>query len=610
MMDKMGPKTAVALTDKTFNKFVQETELTFVLYYTRSCEHCQRFSPEFEKAARKLGRIDKSYKLATIACEGDNRDICDTQGVEMFPVVQIFKDGFYRGNYEGAAMTKEGIIDEYLESLRPPCIHLTDIEEIKTVLTENKRHSIVYFDIKSDAKTKEQYEKIAIINYRFNKWYTIKEMKTVWKARQAGIDIPDEWLGEIVFFKMAALHVPWEQNIHIYGNKANNKKVTDGLVSNWIDEKRMGKVPWITGGDWQHKKIKWPRIVAFYDLNFELDIERSNEIRTRLYQYAKKHPQIQFAVAHFGEFSPLWAPAEDLFKDRISVKKFREWSVMEPRIVAFPGDNEYYQDKTYPFEQKLTEDNLEPFIEKLKKNQLQNYIKSEPIPEKDDHIGNITKIVARNFDEKVWDNPKDKFLMMHVPWCHHCRLLRPVWFQVAEYYKNDPNIEFQMFNLDENAESFELNVQGYPSLYWIPKGANKDNTGKAKFQFYKGDRDKDGLIEFIEDNATVQPTITGELIDDDVLLDNEGAFFTPAEIAEQEREAEANRKMEDDARSEGNVDLNREEQIEYLLKKYREWKESQTKGKADAKLKRIQEKLAGEKKGEKAEKEKVLKDEL
>lgn len=554
MMKDMGPRTSKELEEDTFRPYVKSSPIVFVLFYTRSCEHCQRMVPQFEYAARKLYRLNKTYKLGTVRCEGETRDLCDENGIEMFPMIQIYKNGYFSGFYEGAAMTKEGIINEYLDAIQPDVVPINSAEEYQKITTANAKHTLIYFDTVGDKFVRDSFAKFAKGRWRQHKYYSVTD-KTI---------LPHtNYSGEIVFFQAAYLNVPWEKREKAYGlanpdpKTGKTKQFTKGLIEKWMDSSALGQVPWITGGHWVNPIIRFPRIVAFFDVNYEDDVEDSNKVRTFLYEnYAKKYPEIQFATAHLGEFSPLWGNAMDVFfegqgRDRV------EWHAKEPRIIAFPSDHQSYQKMTFPFEGgKMTKTNLIPFIEEMKAGKLQNYIKSEPIPENEKFMGEVIKAVGKNFNQRVWNSGKDKFVMFHVPWCHHCRLTRPIWFALAEYYKKDPNIEFFMYNVDDNVDIELLNIQGYPSLYWIPKDADRFGRGKVRHEFYRGSRNYNDMIDFINSKATVQPTVEGVKLDDEAVSDLMGdlnTFFTQEELQKMEEKNEGTEALDENMDSENGM---------------------------------------------------------
>ena len=159
-------------------------------------------------------------------------------------------------------------------------------------------------------------------------------------------------------------------------------------------------------------------------------------------------------------------------------------------------------------------------------------------------MGLVEKVVARNFDEVVWDSTKDVFLMMHAPWCGHCRQLRPAWYRLAERFSEDSNIKIVWYNAEANREPIEFKVNGYPSLYWVPKTAKKGKRGDKMLEFYKGKRDLESFVDFVKESATVQPAnvLPVDTFPYEHDEDEQEKFLTPEEIKEDEEKLEAEKK--------------------------------------------------------------------
>jgi len=47
---------------------------------------------------------------------------------------------------------------------------------------------------------------------------------------------------------------------------------------------------------------------------------------------------------------------------------------------------------------------------------------------------------VKNFDDLVLNSGKDSLVEFYAPWCGHCKHLEPIFNEVAEALKDNPNV--------------------------------------------------------------------------------------------------------------------------------------------------------------------------
>lgn len=180
----------------------------------------------------------------------------------------------------------------------------------------------------------------------------------------------------------------------------------------------------------------------------------------------------------------------------------------------------------YPFDQSvaLTPDVVGPFVQKFIDGSLEPSIKSAPIPETQDEP--VVVLVAKQFDEIVYDDSKDVFVEFYAPWCGHCKRLKPVWDTLGEKYAAVKDklvmyvfdyftfiqwLTFLFFSAKMDATENDIppsapfRVNGFPTIKFKPAGGRD-------FIDYEGDRSLESLIEFVESkakNSLVAPASAG-----------------------------------------------------------------------------------------------------
>ena len=80
--------------------------------------------------------------------------------------------------------------------------------------------------------------------------------------------------------------------------------------------------------------------------------------------------------------------------------------------------------------------------------------------------------------------------MVYAPWCGHCKSMKPAYEQLAKALSVNPNIVIAKIDGTKN-ELKELQYEGFPTLYWLKKGSDKQPT------MYDEGRSLKDLMSFI-----------------------------------------------------------------------------------------------------------------
>jgi thiol-disulfide isomerase/thioredoxin len=113
----------------------------------------------------------------------------------------------------------------------------------------------------------------------------------------------------------------------------------------------------------------------------------------------------------------------------------------------------------------------------------------------------VHDLTIHNFkviNNKVFINPQvmngnPGIILIHAHWCGHCKRFMPTYQKIATQLNQAGEsfaclaIENEELKKDNGAVSNALNIEGFPTMYWV------DQNGKVLGQ-YKGDRDPNSIL--------------------------------------------------------------------------------------------------------------------
>jgi len=140
----------------------------------------------------------------------------------------------------------------------------------------------------------------------------------------------------------------------------------------------------------------------------------------------------------------------------------------------------------------ITVDSLKSFINDFKSGTIKPFLKSQDIPTEQTEA--VITVVGKNFKDVVMDDSKDVFIEFYAPWCGHCKKLAPIWEEVAAELKGITSLVFAKMDSTAN-EVDDVDIQGYPTLKFYPKGAKSTPID------YDGDRTAEGIKDWLKEKS-------------------------------------------------------------------------------------------------------------
>ena len=443
-------KDVIVLTDSTFDKAIEKYEYLLVYFYAPWCIRCNKFHPEYEKAAsvlRKenlfLAKVD-----ATVEKKLDKRF-----QLTGFPVVKLFIKG-KEIEYNKERKSLDLINWMRRKTTGPATQNLETNDDIDNFKKENDVVLIYYGDNKLDI---EEYIKAARKNdeYQFG---VVKSNDLINKYSKKGTIVLYKKYDE----KKRELKEIKEKNIEDFINKYSSPKLMkfDEKAANMIFDKNQSAL--ILFAD--EKSKKW----AEYE---QLMKKISDKLNYKL----------KIIITDI--------------KDVLSAKLSEKITVKEnnlPTIRIIDTTGQYI--KKYKMEEDLNEKNILKFVDNWENKKIKSYVKSEDIPK--DNNGDVFIIVGNTFEKEVINNKKDVMVLFYSPWCYHCKALLPKYEEVAKTLKNkNTNLLLTKINAIEN-EIESIDDYGFPKIKFYP-GNKKDKPPID----YNGDKSVEDIIKFIKNNA-------------------------------------------------------------------------------------------------------------
>lgn len=74
-------------------------------------------------------------------------------------------------------------------------------------------------------------------------------------------------------------------------------------------------------------------------------------------------------------------------------------------------------------------------------------------------------------------------ILIDAPWCGHCKQLAPIWEELGDHFKGDDDVVIAKMDATKN-EVDVVQIQGFPTLKFFPKGSDKVSYFVSFYSFY------------------------------------------------------------------------------------------------------------------------------
>lgn len=485
-----APDDVIELTSENFSTLVTPAPLILVEFMAPWCGHCKALMPEYKKAATLLKK--DGIPVAKVDCT-EQSEVCSQHEISGYPTLKIFANGV-ASEYKGPRKA-DGIVS-YMQKRAQPVVTTVTSENHTDFIKSGNVVVVAYLD-HSDTDGLD-----AFTNYAES-----KRDDYVFGVCYDKSSIHDVSSSDVTL-------VLWK-NFDEGRNDFHGEKLTKESISKFVNANSVPLFDELTPSNFAlYNEMGLPLAYTF--------IEANNPKRESLIKSLEP-----VAKDNKGHVNFVW----------IDATKFGDYA----KSLNLPGTNwpEFViqdlssQDK-YPLDAKkeVNHKHVAEFIKLYRAGQVKKSVKSQPVPSKQDDGSYV--LVADAFDEVVYadNNQKDVFLEFYAPWCGHCKLLKPIWDNLARSFSGSSDkVLIAKFDATENdiPSSANIVVQGYPTLKFKP-------AGSKEFIDYEDERQLDALIAFVENHSVnkvkavkvdLPPPVEGGAGSDQVVFDSDESDPVP-----------------------------------------------------------------------------------
>lgn len=430
--------TVLVLTKSNFDETLKENEFVLVKFYAPWCGHCKRMAPEYVKAAKMLKEKGSKIVLAKVDATAET-DLANTYEVNEFPTVTLFRS--QKPEQYTGGRTAEAIL-EWLDMMTGPAV--TELEgDIKEHVTKDSPVAFYGEFSSKDSEAAKMFETIANSSRQLGKFY----------AKFTGGD------------KISAIR--FEEGSYPFEGKTAEEFKT------FVETESFPLFGPINGDNFRKYIERDASLVWFCGVEKDFD-----EYKASIREAAKASRNMYYYV---------WLDTE-MFKGHaegaLGVTEF-------PGLVAQTKKGRY----VLPEPKTAMKDSAKvaQFMKDVTDGKIEKSLKSDPIPETNDEP--VKVVVGNTFEQMVFLD-KDVFLEVYAPWCGYCKSFEPIYKEFAEKVKSNENVVVaKMDGTSNEAPSDSFEWSSFPTIFFIKAGERNPTK-------YEGSRTVDGLMEFLEKNAS------------------------------------------------------------------------------------------------------------
>lgn len=463
-------EVTVTLGKDNFTSFLNQQDVTVVMFIAPWCGHCKKLKPEYEKAAKELKEKEPPLYIAKVDATVET-ELASRYKIQGYPTLKVFRKG-REFEFKSDSRDSWGLVS-YIESLRePPSQPLASLQALNKLIAsgdapiipvaffDKEDHPLadIYFDTANDLR--------GDLPFRHSYDPTISKVFNL-PANSFALFTSERFLNK-------------HQPSHLYKEIVEERDSQD--LKDFITQHRLPIVSQYTKeeADKLYKDVR-PLVLFFYTVDWSFEHRQATQQwLVKFADIAIRHPAIKFAIADEEGNS-------ELFKDFGFDDSAEELNVG----ILSAGDRKYPMSEMEEYD----EEEIEEFIKQFNLGKLKPRIKSKPKPSK--QPGPVITVVGKNFEEVVFDQDKDVLIELYAPWCGHCKKLEPLYKKLATKLKSEKLLVVAKMDATVNDAPLTYPSSGFPTIYFAPSG-KKDAPIK-----FEGKRSVEEMEKFVREHASV-----------------------------------------------------------------------------------------------------------
>ncbi|KAL4218401.1 Thioredoxin domain-containing protein 5 [Mactra antiquata] len=526
--DDHGENT-VSYDAETFKDAVTKERL-FVMFFAPWCGHCKRLAPTWDDLAKEFNIDGREVTIGKVDCTQQSA-LCADHGVRGYPTVKFFNKNKEGDKYAGARSLDS--FKAYIQEQLSPGDDNTNEGEEKEVAEAVATDGL--YELTSD-----NFDSHIAKGHHFVKFFApwcghcknlaptwsqlAAEMKTSDKVKIAKVDCTQHQAAcskngvrgypTLIFFTDG-------QKVEDYRNQRSLealKQFVDEATGKVIDPSKLsedGKVP---DGKAEDKKV--PEAVATDGL-YELTSDNFDS------HIAKGHHFVKFFApwcGHCKTLAPTWSQLAAEMKTSDKVKIAKVDCTQHQAVCSKNGVRGYPTLIFFTNGQKIEDYNnqrsfeaLKQFVDKAASKEMESSKPSEDgkVPDEKAEDKKVTdslvtnglfELTAENFENHVAKG--FHFVKFYAPWCGHCKVLEPLWSQLASAMIPTDSVKIARIDCTQHNDVCNKNdIKGYPTLLWFANG--------AKVEKYEGQLSLPDFIKYVVEKTTAPGAEQPDILLDD-----------------------------------------------------------------------------------------------
>jgi protein disulfide-isomerase A1 len=390
-------KGVIVLTDKDFDKELQNHPNLLVEFYAPWCGHCKQLEPEYEKAAAVLRAQNPPLYLAKVDATV-NPELTKKHGIEGYPTLKFYHEGEWI-DYSGGRSAEE-IVHWYNKKLLPPSSLVTSTSTIEK-LKKTDQVSVILFGEQNLEQSPEFKTYLSVTKkFEYIHFYHVTDSK----------------ISEDLKVKPLQLLL-----LKTFDEKSNKftAEFSETAVFNFIS---YYSLPLITSFDDRAADV----IFEGNKLGLFWIRKNSNTSHTELDNiFLKIAPEYREKIIFV--ITDIVGEIEENLANYLNLQ---EDDLPQLRFIDVKGEEDI---KNYVYSgPSITEDGVRKFINDFYDGKLSPYLKSQEIPEHQNKP--VYELVGKTFQEMVIQSDKHVLVEFYAQWCQHCQALEPIYTKLGEHY--------------------------------------------------------------------------------------------------------------------------------------------------------------------------------